>query len=388
MPKHPETEVIRRSRFARAGASPLTTPIYATTTFVFDSAAGVEAYLAGGTDRFLYTRYANPTIRAVEDTIAALEGGERALVTSSGMAATTTALFGLLKAGDEVVCGAAIYGGTARLLIDSLARFGVTTRFVSLEQLATGDGLIGPATRVVWFETPINPSLRCVDIRKVTAICRDRGVTSAIDNTFASPINQQPLALGVDLVMHSATKYLNGHSDVTCGALVGSETIIGTLAEARKLFGGVLEPASAYALGRGLKTLGVRMARHNESAQAVARAFEGDRRLASVSYPGLASHPDHAVAAAQMSGFGGMLCIDVIGGYDAACRAYDRLSVFQRAASLGGVESLCSLPVQTSHHGYSDERLAAAGVTRGMMRLSVGLEHPDDLIADLDQSLG
>jgi cystathionine beta-lyase/cystathionine gamma-synthase len=238
----------------------------------------------------------------------------------------------------------------------------------------------------VWFESPINPTLRCVDVAAVATACRATGVVSIIDNTFASPINQQPLALDVDLVMHSATKYLNGHSDVTAGVLVGSQAVIDRLEPARKLFGGVLEPASAYALGRGIKTIDVRMARHNENAMKVATWLSGDPRVVSVLYPGLPSHPDHAIARKQMRGFGGMVCFDA-GSYEKACRTFDRLQVFRRAASLGGVESLCSLPVLTSQYGFTDDQLKAAGVTKGMLRLSVGLEHADDLVADLDQAL-
>jgi len=387
MPRHRETEVLHRGDGADAAAAPLTTPIYATSTFVFDSAAALEAYTEGRSGAFLYSRYANPTVQAVEARLAVLEGAEAALVTSSGMAATATALFGLLSPGDELVCASAIYGGTMHLVVTHLTRFGVRARFASLDDLARPDELVRPETRLVWLESPVNPTMRCVDIRRITEVCRARGVMTAVDNTFATPINQQPLTLGVDLVMHSATKYLNGHSDVTAGALAGSSDLIERLREARKMFGGVLEPASAYALGRGMKTLPVRMARHNASALAVARWLEGDRRVRAVAYPGLPSHPDHEVARRQMQGFGGMLCLDLPGGYEAACRAYDRLSVIQRAASLGSVESLCSLPVLTSHHGFSDDQLAAAGVSRGMMRLSIGLEHPDDLVADLDQAL-
>jgi cystathionine beta-lyase/cystathionine gamma-synthase len=239
---------------------------------------------------------------------------------------------------------------------------------------------------VVWFESPINPTLRCVDVAAVAAACRAKGVLSIIDNTFASPINQQPLALGVDLVMHSATKYLNGHSDVTAGALAGSRATIDRLEPARKLFGGVLEPASAYALGRGIKTIDVRIARHNENAMKVATWLSNDSRVVTVLYPGLPSHPDHAIARKQMKGFrrhGVLRCRQL----RKACRTFDRLQVFRRAASLGGVESLCSLPVLTSQYGFTDEQLDAAGVTKGMLRLSVGLEHIDDLIADLDQAL-
>jgi len=388
MSRHFETKVLHEAEGAREGATPLTTPIYATTTYVFDSAAELEAYAQGKSNRFLYTRYENPTVQAAEAKIAVLEGAEAALLTSSGMAATATALFGLLEAGDEVICSAAIYGGTLHIIADFLERFGVSARFPTLVELATPDRVIGPKTRMLWFETPINPTLRCLDIRTIVTACRARGVTSVIDNTFASPVNQRPLALGVDLVMHSATKYLNGHSDVTAGALAGSRATIHRLREARKLFGGVLEPASAYALARGMKTLAVRVARQNESAMRVATWLEQDKRVSRVFYPGLASHPDHEIAARQMCGYGGMVTFEAAGGYDHVCRVYDGLQVIRRAASLGGTESICSLPVLTSQYGLSDEQLAAAGVTRGMIRVSIGLEHPDDLIADLDQALG
>jgi cystathionine beta-lyase/cystathionine gamma-synthase len=386
MPDHKETTVIHVAEGARADATPLTTPIYATSTFLFANAAELEAYQQGRGGKYIYSRYANPSVQAVEEKLAVLEGAERAIVTSSGMAATATALFGLLKAGVEVVCAAAIYGGTLHLIAEFLERFGVKSRFASLEELATPERLLGPTTKVVWFESPINPTLRCVDIRRVAAACKARRVLSIVDNTFASPVNQQPLALGADLVMHSATKYLNGHSDVTAGALVGSAALMDRLQPARKLFGGVLEPASAYALGRGLKTLHVRVAQQNASAGRIAAWLAADRRVTRVFYPGLPSDPGHAIARQQMSGFGGMVTFEVA-DYAAACRLFDRLRVIQRAASLGGVESLCSLPVLTSQYGFSDDQLAAAGVTRGMVRLSIGLEHVDDLIADLDRAL-
>ena len=387
-PHDPATDVIHAGEGATPDATPLTTPIYATSTFVFANAAEMEAYQRGGSGKYIYTRYANPTVQAAEAKLAVLERAEAALVTSSGMAATSTALFGLLQAGDELVCSAAIYGGTLQIIASILSRFGVACRFATLDAFAAPDQLIGPQTKVVWFESPINPTLRCVDIRRVAEACRARGVTSVIDNTFASPVNQRPLELGVDLVMHSATKYLNGHSDVTAGALVGSRARIDALQPARKLFGGVLEPASAYALARGMKTIGVRVARQNASAHAVATWLEQDRRIARVFYPGLASHPDHEIAARQMLGFGGMVCFEVQGGYTGACGLYDGLQIIRRAASLGGVESLVSLPVLTSQYGLSDDQLERAGVTRGMVRLSVGLEDPGDLIADLDQALG
>jgi cystathionine beta-lyase/cystathionine gamma-synthase len=382
----PATDLIRPGAVSR-DATPLTTPIFETTTFVFDSAAEVRAYNEGKSSKFLYTRYANPTVTAVEQTIALVEGAEAGLVLSSGQAATTTSLMALCASGDEIVCSAAIYGGTLHLLSDLLPKFGIRPRFVTLEELSKPDALISDATKLVWFESPVNPTLRCVDIAAVGRACRARGVISVVDNTFASPINQQPLALGIDLVMHSATKYLNGHSDVTAGALAGPSRLIDPILEARKRLGTILDPYAAYALGRGLKTLPVRMERHNTNGMAVARWLAQDRRVHAVYYPGLEQHPDHAIAARQMRGFGGMVCLDVGGGYERAARFFDRLQVFRRAASLGGVESLCSLPVLTSQWGHTDEELKRAGVTQSMARLSVGLEDAEDLIADLDQAL-
>jgi cystathionine beta-lyase/cystathionine gamma-synthase len=373
---------------AREDAAPLTTPIYETTTFVFESAEEVRQYNEGKSTKFLYSRYGNPTVTAVERTIAALEGGEVALVLSSGQAATTTALLGLLKAGDEVVCSSAIYGGTLHLIADLLPKFGIKSRFVSIEDLGQPDSVLSNATKLLWFESPINPTLRCVDVAAIARACRARKVISAVDNTFASPVNQLPIALGVDIVMHSATKYLNGHSDVTAGALVGPAGLLEPVIKARRQLGTVLDPYAAYALGRGLKTLAVRVERHNASALAIARWLSRDRRVERVYYPGLETHPDHALAARQMRGFGGVICIDLGGSYERAASFFDRLSVFRRAASLGGVESLCSLPVLTSQWGHSADELARAGVTHGMARLSVGLEDVEDLIADLDQALG
>jgi cystathionine beta-lyase/cystathionine gamma-synthase len=383
----PATELIHVADGIRDDAAPLTTPIYETTTFVFDNAQQVRDYNEGRSTKFLYSRYANPTVLAVEEKIAGLEGAASALVFSSGQAATTTALLALLAAGDEVVCSGAIYGGTLHLISDLLPKFGIRPRFVSIDELRQPESIVSPATKMVWFESPINPTLRCVDIAAVAAACRARGVTSVVDNTFASPINQRPLALGVDVVMHSATKYLNGHSDVTAGVLAGSVEMMEKVLKARKLVGAVLDPYAAYALGRGLKTVAVRVERQNASALTVASALERRGRVERVYYPGLESHPDHAIARRQMSGFGGMVCLDVGGGYARAARFFDRLQIVKRAASLGGVESLCSLPVLTSQWGHSDEELARAGVTASMARVSIGLEDPEDLIADLEQAL-
>jgi len=384
----PATTLIHGGEVDYGDAAPLTTPIYETTTFVFGSAEEVVAYNQGQSRKYLYSRYSNPTLVAVEHQLARLDHTESARLFSSGMGAITTLLLAMLSAGDEVVCSAAVYGGTLHLLDDLLRRYHVDVRFVSLEDLRTPERVLSAATRLLWFETPVNPTLRCVDISRVAAACRAAGVRSVVDNTFATPINQQPLALGVDLVMQSATKYLNGHSDVTGGVVTGSHDLLDRIEKTRRMVGTVMDPYAAYALGRGLKTLPIRIARHNASAQSVAEFLAADRRVSRVFYPGLPSDPDHELAGRQMTGFGGVVSFDLDGRYDRATRLFDRLALIKRAASLGGVESLISLPVLTSQWGHTDEQLLAAGVTRGMVRVSVGLEDPSDLIADLDQALG
>lgn len=382
------TKLIHAGDGVDTGATPsLTTPIYETTTFVFDSVADVIKYTEGKIDGYLYSRYENPTVVSVERKVAALDGAEQSLLFSSGMAAISTAMLSLLKAGDEVVCSAAIYGGTFHLIEDVLSRLGIAHRFVSLEDLANPARIIGPKTRVVWFESPINPTLRCVDIRTVVDACKKAGVISGFDNTFASPINQPVLSMGVDLSMQSCTKYLNGHSDVTGGVLSGSQKLLAPMAKLRRLLGGVMDPQPAFALGRGMKTMPLRVAQHNANAMKVADCLARHPAIERVYYPGLPSHPDHDIARKQMNGFGGVVTIDVKGGQPAAFRAFDRLKVIKRAASLGGVESICSLPILTSQYGLTDEELARAGVTKGMIRISIGLEDAEDLIEDLNQAL-
>jgi len=382
------TKLIHAGEGVDTGATPsLTTPIYETSTFVFGSVADVIKYQEGTLDGYLYSRYENPTVVAVEQKLAVVDGAEMSLLFSSGMAAISTAMFTLLKSGDEIVCSAAIYGGTFHIIEDLLSKLGITHRFVSLEQLADPSSIIGPTTKIVWFESPINPTLRCVDVRAVSAACQKAGVTSVIDNTFASTLNQPVLAMGVDLAMQSCTKYLNGHSDVTGGALSGARELLAPMGKLRRLLGGVMDPLPAFALGRGMKTMPLRVAQHNANALTVAQFLEGHPKVERVYYPGLASHPDHAIARRQMTGFGGVVTIDVKGGKEAAFKAFDRLKVIKRAASLGGVESICSLPILTSQYGLTDEELVKAGVSKGMMRISIGLEDAADLIDDLDHAL-
>ena len=382
------TKLIHAGQGVDTGATPsLTTPIYETSTFVFDSAADVVRYQEGKLNGYLYSRYENPTVVAVEQKLAAVDGAEASLLFSSGMAAIATAMLSLLKSGDEIVCCSAIYGGTFHIIEDLLPRLGITGRFVSIEALKDPAAVIGPKTKIVWFESPINPTLRCIDVATVAAACRTAGVLSAIDNTFASAVNQPVLSMGIDLSMQSCTKYLNGHSDVTGGVLSGSHALMAPIGKMRRLLGGIMDPQPAFALGRGMKTMAIRVAQHNANALTLAQFLEGHPAIERVYYPGLASHPDHAIAKAQMSGFGGMVTIDVKGGKEGAFRVFDKLQVIKRAASLGGVESICSLPILTSQYGLTDDELVKAGVSKGMIRMSIGLEDPADLIDDLDQAL-
>src|SRR5258706_5292502 len=320
--KGPATELIHAGDANRGDAVPLTTPIYETSTFVFETAEEVLAYNEGRSSKYLYSRYANPTIVSVEQKLAVLDRAETALLFSSGQGATTTILMAHAKAGDEIVCGAAIYGGTLHLVHDLLGKFGITTRFVSLDDLAHLDRVMTPRTRVVWFESPINPTLRCVDVTRVADACRARGVLSVIDNTFACPINQQALALGVDLAMQSATKYLNGHSDVTGGVVAGPRALIAAIEKARRLLGTVMDPYPAYALGGDLKSLPRRVGAHNANAMAVAEFLAKDRRVSCVYYPGLPSPPDYEIAEGPMLRFGGVGCFRLVGPYQCAAPGF------------------------------------------------------------------
>jgi cystathionine beta-lyase/cystathionine gamma-synthase len=370
-----------------ATRGPLATPIVQTSTFAFGSAAEMRRYLEGDEELFLYTRYANPTVRALEDALAAAEGTEAALALSSGMAAMTTAVTSLVRGGDEVLASASLYGGTMRLLTDLLPRFGVGARFLSAADLARVDRVAADRSRVLIVESPTNPALEVVDLAAVCASAHARGLAVIVDNTFATPLLQRPLALGADLVMHSLTKALAGHSDLVGGALAGPRARIAAARATMKILGGCLDPHAAFLVLRGMKTLHLRVPRQCENALALARRLEGHPGVLRVLYPGLASHPGHDVARRQMSAFGGMVTLVLSGGLPAAERFYDRLRLVARAASLGGVESLASLPVHTSHYGLSEDELREAGIDPGMVRLSLGVEDADDLIADVEQAL-
>ncbi|MBZ5700602.1 MAG: aminotransferase class I/II-fold pyridoxal phosphate-dependent enzyme [Acidobacteriia bacterium] len=382
-----QTTAIHAGEAARHGVSaPVDTPIVRSSTFTFPNTREMRRWAEGKSKAYIYTRYGNPTLAVAEAKIAALEGTEAAVVTASGMAAISSALLAVLKAGDEVISTAQLYGGTYRLMRDILTDLGIRTRLVEADLAGIADCL-SPRTKALYVETPTNPTLRLVDLRKAAAFAKQHGLVSMIDNTFATPLLQQPAALGYDLVVHSATKYLGGHSDLIAGAVAGSRKWIARVRTMIISLGGSMDPQTAHLLIRGIRTLGVRVERQCANALTVAKFLERHPKVARVHYPGLASHPDHALAKKQMRGFGSMLAFDLKGGLPAASRFCDRVRLFLLAASLGGVESLVVLPIYTSHYNMSQEELRRAGVSPGTVRVSVGLEDAADLIADLRQAL-
>ena len=367
-------------------SEPVGTVIARTASFTFSSSEEMRLWAEGKSSAYMYTRYANPTLAVAEEKIARLEGGEAALVTASGMAAISSALLSVLKAGDEVIATQALYGGSYRLMRDIFPRMGIVVRHVDTD-LAGIERLVNPRTKALYIETPTNPTLRLVDLRKAAAFAKEWDLISLIDNTFASPVLQKPLEIGFDLVMHSATKYLAGHSDVIAGAIVGRSSLIKAAREMVIYLGGSMDPEAAFLLIRGMKTLEVRMKRQCATALIVAKFLEKHPKVARVHFPGLASHPDHKLARKQMKGFGAMMAFDMKGGLPAARRMCDRTRIFLLAASLGGVESLVLLPAYSSHYRMSEKELLAAGLAPGTVRASIGLEDPEDLIEDLRQAL-
>lgn len=335
---------------------------------------------------FEYSRTHNPTRYALERAVAAMEGGRFGLAFGSGMAATTTVLQ-LLDAGDHVVAGDDMYGGTFRLFDKVMRRRGHTFSYVDTTTTAEVEAAIRPETKLVWIETPTNPMLKLGDIRAIAAICKARGVLLAVDNTFMSPVSQRPLELGADLVVHSTTKYIGGHSDVVGGVIVGTDpALYDRLAFLQNAVGAVPGPQDCYLTLRGLKTLPLRMQRHQENAGRIALWLESHPRVERVIYPGLASHPQHALAREQMRGFGGMISFYLRGDLDAARRFLAAVKVFTLAESLGGVESLIEHPAIMTHASVPKENRERLGIADGFIRVSVGVEHVDDLIADLDRA--
>lgn len=383
----PQTTAIHGGEPPRHGISgPVGTPICRTSTFTFSSTEEMKLWAEGKSKAYIYTRYGNPTLSVAEEKIAALEGAEAAVVTASGMAAISSALLGALKCGDELISTAQVYGGSYRLMRDVFPDMGIKVHQVDTD-LAGMEELVTPRTKCLYIETPTNPTLRLVDLHKAIAFAKKHGLVSIIDNTFATPVLQNPLAMGFDMVVHSATKALAGHSDVIAGAAAGSKEWMKRVLHMVIYLGGSMDPGAAYLLIRGMKTVGVRVERQCKNAMAVAKFLEKHPKVARVHYPGLASHPDHKLAKKQMRGFGTMLAFDLKGGLPAARRFCDRVRLFLLAASLGGVESLVILPIYSSHYNMSAPELQRAGVSPGTVRVSVGLEDADDLIADLKQAL-
>ena len=381
---HAETEAVHGGASLDKRNAPMEEPIYQTSTFqVTDSAEQVRAT---HTDMF-YTRYGNPTHTAVEKRIAELEGADTALLFASGMNAITTSLMALLKAGDHIVAQRDIYGGVTKFLSSWLPKMGVETTFVDTTDYDQHVRAIRPNTKLLYLESPTNPTLRVVDLRKTAAIARDHGLISAIDGTFGTPINQRPVEHGIDLVLHSGTKYFGGHTDLICGVAVGRKDLIDPIRGTRTTLGGVMDPHAAFMLLRGIKTLAVRVERQNESALRIAEFLSTHPKVRSVNYPFLKGHPQRALAIQQMKGGGGVLSFEVEGSGEDAKRVSEALQLFVLAPSLGGAESLVSIPVLTSHAMISAEHRKQMGVTEQLVRLSVGVEHVDDLIADLDHAL-
>jgi cystathionine gamma-lyase len=372
------TRAIHAGQGADSATGATVVPIYATSTFTQEAPGRHKGYE--------YSRSGNPTRTALETCLAALEGGERALAFASGLAATT-AVLSTLKPGDEVAAAADLYGGTFRLLERVFRPWGlvpVYTEDTSPEAFAR---VINPATKLVWIETPTNPLLQIIDIRAVADLAHDRGAVLAVDNTFASPYLQRPLELGADLVVHSTTKYLGGHSDVIGGAVIGGRELLDPIAFYQNAAGGVPGPMDSWLVLRGIKTLAVRMDRHSSNARALAEWLSRHKAVDRVYYPGLPDHPGHNVARRQMRDFGGMISIRLKGGGEAARRMLTRTRLFSLAESLGGVESLIGHPATMTHASIPAQVRIARGVDDGLVRLSVGIEDVDDLRNDLDQAL-
>lgn len=364
-------------------------PVFHSSTFSFQSFDEMRRYARGELpEAYFYSRYANPTVAEVERKIAELEGAEACVVTASGSAATFCALAAVCEAGDEVVAYDSIYGGTVKILTKLLSKFGVQGRFISLAEVSRLTGIAGERTRVFWFETPANPINRIVDLDQVAEAARRAGFLSIVDNTFATPILQKPIAHGIDAVMHSATKYLGGHSDLTAGAVAGTKAFVDRVRQMTVLVGATLDPAAAYLLSRGIRTLDLRVRASSENALKLAQTLRRHAKVARVYYPGLEDDPGHELAKQQMrGGFGGIVAIDLVGGEREAEKLFNSFRLIRTAPSLGGVETLVSYPLYSSHSGFSEERLRAAGVSSATVRFAVGIESANDIIADITQAL-
>lgn len=381
------TQCVHAGEDRHGNTASITTEIAQTSVFVLPSVEELRKVNEGTSSAFMYTRYANPTIEAAEQKIAALEGAEACVVTSSGQAATLCTILALCETGDEIVSMLDLYGGTLALFEKVFSRYGVTVKFVPFEELQNVEKHFSKRTNLLFLETPTNPTLRCVDVERLIRVARSYKAYTVVDNTFATPILQKPLQLGADVSLHSATKYLGGHSDLTAGAVACNGETAERIREMRKISGGTLDPGASYLLIRGLKTLQLRVERACKNAMQIAQALQEHPKVARVMYPGLPSHPAHELARKQMKDFGMMMAIELRGGGKAAERFIDGLQLWYLAASLGGVESTVSYPVLSSHANMPQDKLRLMDVSPATVRLSVGIEDPADLIADLEQSL-
>jgi methionine gamma-lyase len=367
----------------------LNPPLFLTSTYAFDRSDTGSDRFAGTAPGYIYGRVGNPTVTVLETRLAALEDGEAALATSSGMGAITAVIWTLLKAGDEIVADETLYGCTFALLRHQIARFGITTRFVDLTDSSGLLGGITEKTRMVITETPSNPNMRVIDIAAIADQCRRKGVLLVVDNTYCTPYLQRPISLGADIVVHSATKYLGGHGDLLAGAIVARKELIDQFrfVGIKEMNGACISAFDAFLVLRGLKTLSLRMDRHCETAMKLANDLEAHPAVSRVYYPGLDSHPQQSLARRQMSAFGGMIAIELRGGLPAGKIFMDSVHVATRAVSLGDAETLVQHPASMTHSTYQPEERARHGFTDGLIRLSIGLEDYDDLKADLTEAL-
>ncbi len=372
-----------RSRYADS----ITTPIVQTSTYVFKNSKDIEDYTKHGKARFEYGRYGNPTELVAERRLAALEGAEDCLVFGSGMSAITTTILALVKSNDHIVITDDAYKKTLEFCSSYLQRFGVECTIVPFGDYDALDKAVKPNTRFIFSESPTNPYLNIFDLVKLREIAKKHGVLTLIDSTFATPYNQKPLEFGVDLVLHSCTKYLAGHNDILAGAVLGKSELVEEVRKLHKAMGGVIDPHCCYLLLRGLKTFPLRIERQNQTAMKVARFLESHPQIKRVYYPGLESHPHHKIAKEQMKGFGGVVTFEIKGTLKTAKKFLDSLKLCYIAPSLGGVETLITHPALVSYYDYSRKERYALGITDTLFRLAVGIEDPEDIIADIDQAL-
>lgn len=363
-------------------------PIYTSSTFVFPNAEEGAKRFAGQSEGMIYSRFTNPTVDALQKRLAALEGGEMAMATSSGMSAILLTLLHFLKSGDSLIAHNVIYGGTYELMSRILPRYGITCKMIDCTETDAIEAAIDDTTKLIFFETPTNPLLEVVDIPHIVEVAKRRKLISVIDNTFAPPPQQMPLEMGIDVVIHSLTKYLGGHSDITGGAVIGPKSLLHDMfTKSYIFFGPTMSPFTAYLVLRGITTLDVRLQRHNESAQQIAEYLEGHPSISAVHYPGLKSHPQHELAKKQMNGFGAVISFELKGGYEAAKKLANSIQIFSLAVSLGGVESLIEHPASITHSELTEEELRESGIEPSLVRISVGLEDVNDLKEALTKAL-